>query len=82
MDQNVVTCGKSTNTDIIVQLVVNNYAEDGLSRDEENKEIQEMPLTSVSESVVHMHEVQCFFEGQTKGTFPLTNMTTTKSADK
>ncbi|GBO17965.1 hypothetical protein AVEN_116336-1, partial [Araneus ventricosus] len=63
VDQNVVVCGESTDADI-AQLAVNNQAEDGLSGDEEVKEIQKKPLPSASEAMVHIHEFRRFFEGQ------------------
>ena len=62
MDQNVVVCGEATDADIIAQLAENNQAEDGLSGDEEDKEIQEKPLPSSSEAMVHIHELRHFLK--------------------
>ncbi|GBN78215.1 hypothetical protein AVEN_45096-1 [Araneus ventricosus] len=64
VDQNVVVCDESTDADIIARLAVNSQAENGLSGDEEDKEIQEKPLPSTSEAMVHIHELRRFFEGQ------------------
>ncbi|GBM99928.1 hypothetical protein AVEN_67057-1 [Araneus ventricosus] len=64
VDQNMVVCGELTNSGIIAQLAVNSQAKVRLSGDEEDKEIQEKPLPSVSEAMVHIHELRFFFEGQ------------------
>ena len=63
VDQNVTMCGEMSDVDIIAQLKENNQTEDG-PPGEEIKEMQEKPLFSAVEAVVHINELRCFFEGQ------------------
>ena len=51
-------------TDIIAELKKNNQAEDCQCGKEEDQEIEEKPLSSATEAMVHKHELLYFFVEQ------------------
>lgn len=70
VDQNVAVWGKATDVDITAHLAENNQADDGLSGNEENKEIQEKLLSSSSEAMVLVRELDAFLYVSLMQLFP------------
>lgn len=56
-------CDYSTDANFIAQLAMDNQTNEVIFGNEEDKEIQDKPLLSTLETVMHIHEFQRLFEG-------------------